>query len=81
MNEFNPAPSSSSPLDAPLLGSSWKAINLGLLWTTGSILSLAVTFQTWFPFLQKRNIVNSLIFCLTGKGTRPGQKEEMFEVY
>ncbi|ORZ11114.1 hypothetical protein BCR42DRAFT_102916 [Absidia repens] len=53
--------------DTPVLGSSWKAINLGLLWTTGGILSLAVTSQSWVPILQKRNIINSIIICLTGK--------------
>ncbi|CAO3589424.1 unnamed protein product [Absidia cylindrospora] len=54
--------------DTPVLGSSWKAINLGLLWTTGGILSLAVTSQSWVPMLQKRNVINSIIICLTGKG-------------
>ncbi|KAI8084967.1 uncharacterized protein BX664DRAFT_338212 [Halteromyces radiatus] len=53
--------------DTNILGSSWKAIHLGLLWTTGGLLSLMVSLQSWSPFLQKRNIVNSVIICLTGK--------------
>ncbi|KAI8336546.1 hypothetical protein BC941DRAFT_471088 [Chlamydoabsidia padenii] len=62
--------------DTSLLGLSWKAINLGLLWTTGGILSLAVNFQSWFPFMQKRNIVNSFIICLTGKGILSGYSDD-----
>ncbi|CAO3632598.1 unnamed protein product [Cunninghamella echinulata] len=53
--------------DTPIILSSWKAINLGLLWTTGGLLSLVITVQSCIPCLQKRNIVNGLIICWTGK--------------
>ncbi|KAI8338906.1 hypothetical protein BC941DRAFT_421537 [Chlamydoabsidia padenii] len=59
--------------DSLLVGSSWKVINLSLLWSTGGLLSLAVTYQEWIPFLKKRNIVNSIVLCLTGKGILAGQ--------
>ncbi|ORZ21225.1 hypothetical protein BCR42DRAFT_448093 [Absidia repens] len=62
--------------DASVLGSSWKGIDFGLLWTTGGLLSLVMTFQTWLPFFQKRNVVNSIIICLTGKGILSGHSED-----
>ncbi|CAO3630161.1 unnamed protein product [Cunninghamella blakesleeana] len=58
--------------NTPIVLSSWKAVNLGLLWTTGGMLSLVMTFQPWIVYLQKRNIVNGLIICWTGKSILTG---------
>lgn len=55
-------------LGTPILGSEWRAINLGLLWFTGGLFSISLSVQTWIPALRERNIVNSLILCLTGRG-------------
>ncbi|KAI8636943.1 hypothetical protein BD408DRAFT_425313 [Parasitella parasitica] len=51
----------------PILGSEWRAINLGLLWFTGGLFSISLSVQTWIPALRERNIINSLIVCLTGR--------------
>lgn len=56
-------------LGTPILGSEWRAINLGLLWFTGGLFSISLSVQTWIPALRERNIVNSLIICLTGRGS------------
>ncbi|KAI9267441.1 hypothetical protein BY458DRAFT_511792 [Sporodiniella umbellata] len=56
----------------PLLGTEWKAINVGLLWFTGGILSIGLSVQTWIPVLRERNIVNCLIICLTGRSIISG---------
>ncbi|KAI8882552.1 hypothetical protein K501DRAFT_285775 [Backusella circina FSU 941] len=50
-----------------ILGSEWKALNLGLLWFTGGLFSISLTVQTWIPVIRERNIVNSLVVCLTGR--------------
>ncbi|SAL96129.1 hypothetical protein [Absidia glauca] len=59
--------------DSLVVGSSWKVINLSLLWSTGGLLSLVLTLQDWIPLLQKRNIVNAITLCLTGQGILSGQ--------
>ncbi|KAL7308889.1 hypothetical protein PS15m_011028 [Mucor circinelloides] len=56
----------------PILGSEWRAINLGLLWFTGGLFSISLSVQTWIPALRERNIVNSLIICLTGRAIVTG---------
>ncbi|KAL9551223.1 hypothetical protein MBANPS3_004354 [Mucor bainieri] len=56
----------------PILGSEWRAINLGLLWFTGGLFSISLSVQTWIPALRERNIVNSLILCLTGRAIVTG---------
>ncbi|KAI8345369.1 hypothetical protein BD560DRAFT_411652 [Blakeslea trispora] len=53
--------------DTPILGTEWRAINLGLLWFTGGIFSLSLSLQTWIPSLREKNIINALIVCLTGR--------------
>lgn len=55
-------------LGTPILGSEWRAINLGLLWFTGGLFSITLSVQTWIPALRERNIINSLIIALTGRG-------------
>lgn len=55
-------------IDSLVVGSSWKVVNLSLLWSTGGLLSLVLTLQDWIPLLQKRNIVNAITLCLTGQG-------------
>ncbi|KAI8052759.1 hypothetical protein BDF21DRAFT_404213 [Thamnidium elegans] len=56
----------------PILGSEWRAINLGLLWFTGGIFSISLSVQTWIPALRERNIINSLILCFTGRAIISG---------
>ncbi|CAO3646881.1 unnamed protein product [Mucor hiemalis] len=56
----------------PILGSEWRAINLGLLWFTGGLFSISLSVQTWIPALRERNIVNSLIIGLTGRAIVTG---------
>ncbi|KAK4517572.1 uncharacterized protein ATC70_000912 [Mucor velutinosus] len=56
----------------PILGSEWRAINLGVLWFTGGLFSISLSVQTWIPALRERNIVNSLILCLTGRAIVTG---------
>lgn len=41
---------------------------MGLLWFTGGLFSISLTVQTWIPAIRERNIVNSLVVCLTGRG-------------
>ncbi|OBZ83858.1 Protein YTP1 [Choanephora cucurbitarum] len=53
--------------DTPILGTEWRAINLGLLWFTGGVFSLCLSLQTWIPALREKNIINALIVCLTGR--------------
>ncbi|KAL0087165.1 hypothetical protein F4703DRAFT_1916157 [Phycomyces blakesleeanus] len=53
--------------DTPLLGSNWLAGNLGLLWFTGGLFSITISIQTWMPAMRERNIMNSVIVCLTGR--------------
>lgn len=55
-------------LGTPILGTAWRAINLGLLWFTGGLFSISLSVQTWIPALRERNIINALIICLTGRG-------------
>ncbi|GAA5803749.1 hypothetical protein HPULCUR_009233 [Helicostylum pulchrum] len=56
----------------PILGSEWRAINLGLLWFTGGVFSISLSVQTWIPALRERNIINSLIICFTGRAIISG---------
>lgn len=56
----------------PILGSEWRAINLGLLWFTGGLFSITLSVQTWIPALRERNIINSLIIALTGRAVVTG---------
>ncbi|CAO3676070.1 unnamed protein product [Rhizopus stolonifer] len=56
----------------PILGTGWKAINLGLLWFTGGIFSISLSVQTWTPAIRERNVINCLIVCLTGKSIISG---------
>ncbi|KAI7889842.1 uncharacterized protein EV154DRAFT_513076 [Mucor mucedo] len=56
----------------PILGSEWRAINLGLLWFTGGLFSISLSVQTWIPALRERNIINALIICLTGRAIVAG---------
>ncbi|KAI8140164.1 hypothetical protein BJV82DRAFT_624120 [Fennellomyces sp. T-0311] len=58
--------------DTPILGSGWRAINLGLLWFTGGVFSVAISLQTWMPALRERNIINALVICLTGRAIISG---------
>ncbi|KAG0192947.1 hypothetical protein DFQ28_006978 [Apophysomyces sp. BC1034] len=53
--------------DTPVLGSDWRALNLGLLWFTGGAFSISISMQTWMPVIRERNIVNAVIVCLTGR--------------
>lgn len=55
-------------IGVPVLGSEWRAINIGLIWFTGGLFSIAISMQTWMVALRERNIVNTLILCLTGRG-------------
>ena len=48
-------------IDTPILGTEWRAINLGLLWFTGGVFSLCLSLQTWIPALREKNIINALI--------------------
>lgn len=57
-------------IDTNILGTEWKAINLGLLWFTGGLFSISLSVQAWIPAVRERNIVNSLIICLTGRGNK-----------
>ncbi|KAI9275955.1 hypothetical protein BDA99DRAFT_496964, partial [Phascolomyces articulosus] len=58
--------------DIPILGSGWRAINLGLLWCAGGVFSVAISLQTWMPALRERNFINALIICLTGRAIIAG---------
>ncbi|KAI9012482.1 hypothetical protein CLU79DRAFT_770173 [Phycomyces nitens] len=53
--------------DTALLGSDWLVGNLGLLWFTGGLFSITISVQTWMPAMRERNIMNSVILCLTGR--------------
>ncbi|KAI9478015.1 MAG: hypothetical protein EXX96DRAFT_569278 [Benjaminiella poitrasii] len=59
----------------PIIGSEWRAINLGLLWFTGGLFSISLSVQTWIPALRERNIINALIICLTGRAIVTGFTE------
>ncbi|CEI95821.1 hypothetical protein RMCBS344292_09998 [Rhizopus microsporus] len=61
--------------DTNILGTEWKAINLGLLWFTGGLFSISLSVQAWIPAVRERNIVNSLIICLTGRGLKQIEKD------
>ncbi|KAI8069823.1 uncharacterized protein B0P05DRAFT_589286 [Gilbertella persicaria] len=58
--------------DTPILGTEWRAINLGLLWFTGGLFSISLSVQTWIPALRERNIINALIVCFTGRAIVAG---------
>ncbi|CEP17558.1 hypothetical protein [Parasitella parasitica] len=62
-------------LGTPILGSEWRAINLGLLWFAGGLFSISLSVQTWIPALRERNVINSIIVCLTGRAIVSGIKQ------
>lgn len=68
-------------LDTPILGTEWRAINLGLLWFTGGLFSISLSVQTWIPALRERNVINALIICLTGRGKLLKKRTAQFFIY
>ncbi|KAI8992553.1 hypothetical protein BDB01DRAFT_697201, partial [Pilobolus umbonatus] len=64
-----------------ILGSEWRALNLGLLWFTGGLFSISITLQTWITPIRERNIINSLIICLTGRGITQKDSEYASDIH